>query len=112
MTRVKCILIFNFQVFIFYPCLIKETAAAENKVRDRGPGSDQVIHTERVLPQLQDFALNEQPFRTPDEIRKESIAAIPPPKTLPKNSPRHHYKPTWESLESRPIPEWYEDAKV
>lgn len=25
---------------------------------------------------------------------------------------RTHYKPTWESLDSRPLPRWYDDAKV
>ena len=54
----------------------------------------------------------EQPHNTPEKIREESVVGIPPPRNLPKNSPIYNYKPTWESLESRPIPEWYEDAKV
>ena len=54
----------------------------------------------------------EQPQNTPERIRDASVAGIPPPKSLPLNSPKNHYKPTWESLESRPIPQWYEDAKV
>ena len=54
----------------------------------------------------------EQPQNTPEKIGEASVAGIPPPKNLPLNSPKNHYKPTWESLESRPIPQWYEDAKV
>ena len=54
----------------------------------------------------------EQPQNTPERIWEESVAGIPPPRNLPKNTPLYDYKPTWESLESRPIPEWYEDAKV
>ena len=33
-------------------------------------------------------------------------------RALPKLGVLKHYEPTWESLDSRPLPQWYDDAKV
>ena len=98
---------------MFYPCLSNEIHAAEIHAKEKR-SSDDTFH---ALVNSAKTALNslvhmEQPQNTPEKIREASVAGIPPPKNLPLNSPKNHYKPTWESLESRPIPQWYEDAKV
>lgn len=33
-------------------------------------------------------------------------------RALPKFGTPYQYEPTWESLDSRPLPQWYDDAKV
>ena len=88
-------------------------SAAEIHVKEKR-SSDDTLH---VLANSENAEQNrlvkmDQPTNTPEKIRGASVAGIPPPKNLPLNSPKNHYKPTWESLESRPIPQWYENAKV
>lgn len=29
-----------------------------------------------------------------------------------RDEPKLKYQPTWESLDTRPLPQWYDDAKV
>lgn len=29
-----------------------------------------------------------------------------------KHKPTKRYEPDWESLDSRPLPQWYDDAKI
>jgi hypothetical protein len=33
-------------------------------------------------------------------------------KYVPRQKIETKYEPTWESLDSRPLPQWYDDAKI
>lgn len=37
------------------------------------------------------------------------LLTLPPPRCGSRRAPR--YDPTWESLDSRPLPAWYDQAK-
>lgn len=39
-------------------------------------------------------------------------AYIPGSQAIPECVDSKQYQPTWESLDSRPLPQWYDDAKV
>ncbi len=109
-------------MFLFYPCLTNEVAAVETeqvqkKLASKEHGNSlnsNNLHGGRsdAKSLFVDNSDVKTLLRTPEDIRRESADGIPPPKILPANSPKHQYQPTWESLESRPLPEWYDDAKV
>ncbi|MHC4794658.1 MAG: alpha-L-fucosidase, partial [Planctomycetota bacterium] len=40
-----------------------------------------------------------------------SIALAAPPAAPADDPPRMMFEPTWESLETHPTPEWFEDGK-
>ncbi len=92
------------QVFVFYPCL---TGAPEEKLgafnfntqeRHRRASNSQ--------PQPLDASnTNSKPANLAFEAQKAQSDQQKPSNTK-------KYEPNWESLESRPVPQWFEDAKV
>ncbi len=66
-------------------------------------------------PLVQFGSLND-PGQPVDHMAQASPSShdIPPPKNLPPpgTGSAVKYEANWQSLESRPVPDWYEDAKV
>ena len=89
------LIVLSTQFFIFYPCLLgaqaPEAASVDNVPRNRvkrdfAPPNPQSDGAQGVAPQAPGFGGEKD-----------------------KNL---RYEPNWESLEKRPLPKWYDDAKL
>ncbi len=77
------------------------------------PVQDQPKPRQEPLEQFGSLNAPGQPV-DPQALGNPESHDIPPPKNLPApgTGSTVKYEANWRSLESRPIPEWYEDAKV
>ena len=89
-------IILSVQFFMFYPCL--QRAASEEL-----PGVDTRGQHNRVKRQVNNEVPQPFPARAQNVHVKGNLLEKPPPE---------HYEATWESLEKRPIPQWYDDGKI
>lgn len=46
------------------------------------------------------------------QVMSASNITRPENRVHPKTSDSNRYEPTWESLDLRPLPQWYDDAKI
>lgn len=107
----QCIFII-LEMFVFYPCMVGDLTKEELTIMK------QSVLKNRAVDDLSDPGLRQDDLDQTN-IKNKLLHRMQYKHSVQKaesaqeaNNPTKTYEPDWDSLDSRPIPEWYDDAKV